>query len=858
MVDLTCFKEVQMKKIIVRLIAYILIAFMSFGLLILPVPSNAAGGVALYDTGSKKSTIEVNEGMEVEIQFKVTAAFNKIGFYITFNDSNKEFALSLYKWDKNVKGSKKAAPVAEKTFTSWTRNTYVYLDLGELGVGSSGAGEYMLALSINKGKNLKVNWYETAPKSSQGYVGGFFQAGTPNAEIYFVNGEGSDALTKISKADDAAVEVPPEYVIPDDHPISALAVDSTQWTFVDGLGRPAVEYAEAGEKNNKKVGIFYWTWHYNFASRKALNVQQIIDQYPEAANDYNHKAWNNDDGPYFWNEPIWGYYSIDRYVMRKHAELLADAGVDFVLFDCTNGDYTWEKCYLELLSVWEEARQDGVKTPQIGFMMPFWDLANTKSSLKQIYKAIYMNGLYQDLWFYLDGKPFVMAIKSSLDTSIAFEKEISEFFTFRRGQPDYFEPDMDDSWFGWLHRYPQALYKRADGTVESTTVGVAMNANYKTMKLSAMNSGSNMGRGYSNQKNFSYTYTYRGEEIVCNSKMENAYYYGINFQEQWDYAIENDPDIVFVTGWNEWIAGRNDEWGGVKNGFPDQYNDENSRDIEPSKGNLKDYYYYQLVNNVRRYKGMSATPVNKASKAIDINDFSGWEDAEILTYNHYAHNTYERKNVRGWGTVKYNSPGIRNDFVQAKAVNDDENIYFYVKTDQDITSYTDENWMRLLIDTGAATKDSTDWEEFEYIVGRETGTSNTLVLERSKGGWNWEKVADVAYNVSGNQMAIAIKKADLGITGDDFNIAFKWADANIADGDILTLYTDGDTAPGGRFAFVLSGNEYTPPATKVPEAPTSEPDSGSPAPKKGCGGIASVIAIVPMVAAAFVLIRKKH
>ena len=31
---------------------------------------------------------------------------------------------------------------------------------------------------------------------------------------------------------------------------------------------------------------------------------------------------------------------------------------------------------------------------------------------------------------------------------------------------------------------------------------------------------------------------------------------GRNFEEQWSYALEVDPEMVFVTGWNEWIAQR--------------------------------------------------------------------------------------------------------------------------------------------------------------------------------------------------------------------------------------------------------------------------------------------------------------
>lgn len=32
--------------------------------------------------------------------------------------------------------------------------------------------------------------------------------------------------------------------------------------------------------------------------------------------------------------------------------------------------------------------------------------------------------------------------------------------------------------------------------------------------------------------------------------------YGYNFQEQFDRALNIDPDMLFITGWNEWIAGR--------------------------------------------------------------------------------------------------------------------------------------------------------------------------------------------------------------------------------------------------------------------------------------------------------------
>ena len=814
----------------------LLAAVMALGSFLAILPARAATGVDIFNEGSnaKKSNVTFGTGENIDVQFNVKKSFSKVGININAVSTDKVIELRLYKWDKNVRDSRKGTVIASKEFDKWSRGDLLAIETGS----PQPAGEYLLNLVVKQGDNLKVNWYTPAPKGVMGYLNDYSDNGSPMGTI-FVDGEG-DVFAEVSKqVDFPANEPPAESVISPDSAIAKYGVDSTQWTFVDGLGRPALEYKDAGDKNNKKVGIFYWTWHYNFANNKPVNVNSILEEYPDATNDYGHKIWkSNDVGAYFWNEPLFGYYTeYDDYVLRKHTELLADAGVDFVLFDCTNGNFTWEPAYINLLKVWSQARADGVNTPQIGFMLPFWDMENNRSSIKQVYTRIYKNALYQDLWFYWEGKPLVMGLKDCLSTSDTLENEIREFFTWRRGEPSYFESDQtDDSW-GWLHVYPQAVYRNADNTVEMTTVGVAMNADYERMCLSAMNSGHNMGRGFSMQRDYSYTYKYRGRDIVANSSMENAHYYGINMQEQWDFAQSVNPELVFVTGWNEWIAGRNEEWGGVKNGFPDQCDDANSRDIEPSTGALKDYYYYQLVNNVRRFKGMTKPVVQTTAKTIDISgDLSQWNDSGIKDYTHYANNTYAR-DIKGWQKTHYNNPGIRNDFVKAKVTYDNTNVYFYVETVNDITAHTDADWMRLILDTAAATEDSKDWEEFEFIVGRETGSSDTLAVERSTGGWNWEKAGEARYTVKGNVMQLEIPRSVLGLTADSFSFNFKWADANVSDGDIMTLYTDGDTAPTGRFAYVFNSTGV------VIEEPTADNNTNQ-AGKKGCSGLFPVGAAV--------------
>ena len=801
-----------------------------------------------YDKYVNQDYDEISPGMSVQYQISTNVSVKSVtlSFYMNGGSGDGlEFTARVYKWKQNIMKTLAEEPVFTQKCVSFEDDSLglqygVRCDIGGSGLEK---GEYVYEFENDSDKYVYVERRLPSPLGVKSYLAGRGYYGSFVGAIEF--GEETKNPFKLTSENIDLVynEPPEEPVLAEDSAIVTLNVDSTKWGAVDGLGRTLPDSSSTGAKKDKLVGIFYWTWHMgNRSERGPRNINNILEQYPEATNDYNHEIWSKTEGANFWNEPIWGYYiESDDYVLRKHAELLADAGIDFVLFDCTNSDLVWTDAYMNLLKVWSKAREDGVNTPKIGFMMQFGYSGNTRSSLWQVYTKIYRDGLYNDLWFYLDGKPMVMAYETGLDPNVGNEAELLTFFTFRHPVASYFAEDgTDDSW-GWLSAYPQACYYNEDGTVEMTTVGIAQNANYETQSLSAMNSGKNMGRSYAGQKNYSYSYTYRGRRIVVDSKIENSKLYGRNFQEQWDYAIAKDPEIIFVTGWNEWIMGRYDVWCGVENAFPDQCNDENSRDIEPTKGDLKDYYYYQLVSNVRRFKGSSQIDVQPGKKTIDISGSTDqWNDPNIVTYNHYANNTLERNN-KGFGEHVYVNDGLRNDFIQAKVSYDSENIWFYVKTKDAVTPCEDSDWMTLLIDAGAATKNSKDWEEFEYIIGRQGTTDITMVLEKSTGSWNWETVANVKYVVSGNEMVIEVPRKLLGNAGKTLDFGFKWCDDNLKDGDIMNLYTDGDTAPGGRFVFRF--------ATKPKSA------------KKGCGGSAAgglaVLLPVAFAAAAVLLVRRK-
>ncbi len=587
-------------------------------------------------------------------------------------------------------------------------------------------------------------------------------------------------------------------------PAFASVLPST-WAATDGLGRTLSDTTQVGSvREDRYVGMFYWIWHYPWINdTEPITTGSVLDIYPEAVNDWDHPAWNNtySGRPYFWDEPLYGFYTnTDEYVLRKHAELLADAGIDAVFFDATNATQVFPDGYEALLRVWTKAKNHGVDVPQIVFILNFGNGDETRTQLIDIYTNLYSTGRYDDMFFRWDGKPLVMADVQCLKLTEKLDREIYKYFTFRDNESTYFAKNTSpakDTW-GWCSDYPQTLFgKDIFGNVEQICVSVAQNANENGLNAMNCPEGTVQGRAFT-EGYFSYSYVYGGEEITVDSNTENALLYGLNFQQQWDYAIEKDPELIFVTGFNEWIAGRFDEWMGTENAFPDQFSPAYSRDIEPSAGVLKDHYYYQLVENVRRFKGADAAPANDAQYSIDIHgDLSQW-DSVFPEYNHYEGG--KQRNSIGWKGYSYTNDTFRNDIVQAKAAYDSENVYFYVRTADELTPETDPDWMRLLIDTDT-TGISANWEGFEFVLNRENPKNGKATLETAD-GLTFTKVCEVDYTVNGNVLQVEIPRSVLGLTDEEVRFNFKWSD-NLQGADALSFYTNGDCAPGGRFAFVF-------------------------------------------------------
>jgi hypothetical protein len=604
-------------------------------------------------------------------------------------------------------------------------------------------------------------------------------------------------------------------------------VNPDYWTATDNLGRTTPTENQTGAvRSGKYVGIFYLTWHTdNIADfSPVLNITQILNQYPNAANELNNPAWKGiiNGGVFWWDEPLFGYYrTTDEWVLRKHAQMLADAGIDVVFLDCTNGSQTYKSAWTKLLKVWDQARRDGVKTPQIAFLLPFAPTDGGLYSIKELYNNIYKPGLSKNLWFMWNGKPLIMAYTEMLTdlpgnpAETQLRHDIKNFFTFRPGQPDYVSgPTRNDQW-GWLEDYPQhGFVNKAGGGYEEVTVGVAQNASgaslmnplvQQLLPQAAVQTASTGSSGHASAFNEPTTYGRSYTKAYGQNPDTNAYLYGYNIQEQWGRAFQLDPDLVFVTGWDEWIAGRWDtvSWPNpyAPFSFVDQYSREKSRDIEPVKswGDNGDNYYIQLVGNVRKFKGMQSQEPRSNPQTISLDNMNEWNDVKP-EYRDYKGDTKWR-NAKGQGDslVYINSTG-RNDIIKAKVARDTNYIYFYVETADTLTPKTDPKWMRLWIDTDR--NKATGWEGYDYVINR-INPGDSAVVERSvNNSWKWVKAGSAEYKINGKVLQIKVNRSVLGLDGKQLNFEFKWSDNCQNDGNIMDFYVNGDAAPDGRFNYV--------------------------------------------------------
>jgi hypothetical protein len=240
--------------------------------------------------------------------------------------------------------------------------------------------------------------------------------------------------------------------------------------------------------------------------------------------------------------------------------------------------------------------------------------------------------------------------------------------------------------------------------------------------------------------------------------------------------------------------------------FIDQYNQEFSRDIEPMSGGHTDNYYYQLMANVRKYKGMEKPTGAVPPLTINLNgDFSQWNKTQAVYYDHTG--DIEHRNSAGQGQAgPYVNNTGRNDLVTMKAAYDNRNVYFYAETRTALSPFTDPSWMLLFID--ADQNKETGWEGYDYVINaRVTDAGNTTLISLAKDG-SRGKTIPVPYKVKDNKLMVAIPRAAIQETS-AVSLEFHWADNIQKMGDITEFFLNGDNAPERRANYVLEEGQGT-------------------------------------------------
>ena len=601
---------------------------------------------------------------------------------------------------------------------------------------------------------------------------------------------GNNGSAYIDNVDVKWTEAAPEPYYPADGTLIRDLYSDT-WVAADELERTVTDGAAA--PRDKLVGMFYQIWftptsvtypdqkiydHYKIYKEKGIEaVKKAYTQGPE--------GWGH-----YWGEPYFGYYlTNDRWIIRKHASMLADIGVDFIFLDVTNGN-PQTTSYKAIFKEYEQMRKEGLQTPDICFFLA--DSADlVEHVFLELWDDLYSTGQYRDLYAIYDGKPLILGNLKGLKGESA---EIRENFTWRRCWALKGNVKTGKDFWSWMYETPQVFsYDSKTGKKEEMSISAAVLAN------------TSMGRSFSNKKQPKVITLPDGtkDDFQFNLPTTGE---GLYFAEQMKTASEADPFVLLITEWNEWAAGR---WEG--NGHPtiantyiswsesyyvDCFNPEFSRDIEPMKGGFGDNYYYQLAKFLREFKGSRTAPAASGQHGITLDGgLSQWADV-WPEYRDTTGDTIHRDSLGNGGLVSYRDNSGRNDIMTEKESKTAEKTYFLAVCADKLTAPEGEQWMNLFIDSDSNIK--TGWYGYDLIINRAAENGKASVEKFKDGKFEFEKAGEADIFIGENYVVIAIDNKLGGING-DFN--FKWADNSVPDGEIMQFLDKGDAAPNARFNY---------------------------------------------------------
>ena len=626
--------------------------------------------------------------------------------------------------------------------------------------------------------------------------------------------ESSPSSTGLAPETDAAATPTPEptpepTVIDQENPFEWLeeydrgavkGYDVLNITGVDSLGR--VINTAAAKDESKSVGIFY-TAGMGFSKVDGIyDISKLLEEYGEHLVFYEDSELSPAEAEHWWGEPLYGYYKCaDSYIMKKHVELFTAAGIDYIVLDVTNG-WTYPVATTYMIEYIVELREQGWDTPQIVYYM---HSLNNKT-VREVYNDMYSNPEFEEAWYKKDGKPVIIAYTDT-------EKDKAEAAT--RGVTDFSSSDYDplsqeilDYFYFVEPRWPNDTMASLIGTPiydPDKKTGYAWIEWTQPLPVRDTSLGSYMNVSVASHPAipFSFSITHgaqnwsRAYNPVLGMDSKNGVMEGTYFQACWDQVLETMPDTIMLVSWNMWtvlkLPYQNGEYM-----YVDTVTLEYSLSIEMARGAYEDNYYMQSAENIRNYKFTGEAPAREP-QTIDINgSYAQWYITEGV-YRQIGQDAYRRISSSVDGSITYRTTLPENNIQEIRVAHDDNNIYFMLRTEDDISAREEGNlsWMNLFIGAGEPALEG--WEGYEYVLNR-SGSDTATDIVRLNADFTGEVVGQAEMKIDGNRMFISVPRNLIGMENET-QFYFKAADSVAVPDDIMEYYVSGSVMPMGRMSY---------------------------------------------------------
>lgn len=587
---------------------------------------------------------------------------------------------------------------------------------------------------------------------------------------------------------DAPIETPTEPV-----------ADVTSSRLLYALSDTGLEVmAPQDAASEKQVGIFYFVWQGTentqpqiYDNTEILSRMDLTGKTSISLSEWQAAGGGPKGDFHWWGQPLFGYYDMnDKWVISRHLQMFAQAGIDFIVLDQTNG--VREGYIQRITSVYEVAydlQQQGVRVPKIA-IMSYDDGPATVDKL--YYYFFFKHPEWSSLHYHWNDheKPVIFdniaGYTKTATAQINTEKKLASYdpavtaavelrdvsFPHETNHADY-------NGTGLLYldfrKLPQVIRDKSDGgyTFMSISVAEICGTNCSTANI--------LIETADRSRNFDGT---------CNVEWHGqpeAWRYGYNFARQLDHALKRDPDMIFITGWNEWIAQLQVRADGSIS-LIDNADINNSRDIEPMSGGYGDNYYLQMCRYISQFKYGSVALAPAGEATVDLTaDSEAWLAAGAVSYDDPTGDGVARDHqAAAVYSIRYTTPAADNDITCLYVAADADATYLRVETAEAVKEAEKAGNLVLLIKTGDKT----------YAVNRAGGTATTCPVEELVDG-NWKAVGEATCRTEGDRFSVAVS-AELIPNRDTLYI--KWADGIDDPADRMAFYTCPESAPyGGMF-----------------------------------------------------------